>query len=83
MAKITLRIFGVLTVLPGIALMIVGFTANDAYVFMLSVALGGGFFLAGAPLLGFARVISLLERIEHNTRRYEPVAETRVDSSSI
>ena len=69
MAKITLRIFGVLTVLPGILLIVVGFSSKEPIVLLTSIALGSAFFLAGAPLLGFARVITLLERIERNTRR--------------
>lgn len=68
MAKLTLQIFGFLTVLPGILLILAGLQEKDGFTFVLSVGLGAGFFLAGAPLLGFARVISLLEKIERNTR---------------
>ena len=69
MAKLTLQIFGMLTVVPGICIILAGLASNDAAIVPLSLALGSGFFLAAAPLLGFARVISLLERIELNTRR--------------
>lgn len=68
MAKITLQIFGFLTVLPGILLIAAGLQEKDGVTAVMSIAFGSGFFLAGAPLLGFARVIGLLEKIERNTR---------------
>lgn len=68
MAKLTLQIFGFLTILPGILLIVAGLQQRDGTVALVGIALGSGFFLAGAPLLGFARVIGLLEKIERNTR---------------
>lgn len=69
MAKNILRVFGFLSVLQGIILIVAGLQERDGIAVGLFVCFGSAFLLAGAPLLGFARVIGLLEKIERNTQK--------------
>lgn len=65
MAKGLLRFFGGASVLLGFVALGWGFAHNGN---LIAMSWGGGMLLAGAPLLGFAQVITLLEQIARNTR---------------
>lgn len=73
MAKGILKIFGGLLigigilVIVGVAFITEGRTGGLAAIWP-ALAVGGGFLIAGAPLLGFAQVIDLLEEIARNSR---------------
>lgn len=64
MAKGLLRFFGVISVLCGFIAIVFGFLSGPIYV---AIAWGTGMLLAGAPLLGFAYGLELLEDIAKNT----------------
>lgn len=67
MAKHLLSFFGGLSILAGFLTILGGIMTENGFALSISLYAGGGFLLAGAPLLGFARVIELLERIVANT----------------
>jgi hypothetical protein len=67
MAKFLLRLFGGGSILLGILSIVGGILTENGIALSIAVYAGSGFLLFGAPLLGFARVISLLEDISANT----------------
>lgn len=69
MAKALLAFFGGVSILTGFAIIYVTLNEKADAVTVIGFYIGGGFLAAGAPLLGFARVITLLERIERNTQK--------------
>jgi len=67
LAKHLLSFFGSLSILAGFLIILGGLLTENGIALSISLYAGGGFLLAGAPLLGFARVIVLLEGIQRNT----------------
>lgn len=65
MAKGLLRFFGVISVLCGFVAIGASFLAGSAM--LVTLPWGIGMLLAGAPLLGFAYGLELLEDIVRNT----------------
>ena len=65
MSRVVLKAIGVVSVALAVFLIPVSFMAGNPAV--LGAAFGG--LLSGALLVGFARVIALLEQIAENTRR--------------
>lgn len=65
MAKGLLQFFGGASVLLGFVSLAWGLANNANWI---AVSWGAGMLLAGAPLLGFAKVIELLHVIARNTR---------------
>ena len=68
MARAILAFFGGFSILLGIVIILVGVRTENGTALTISLGAGSAFLIAGAPLLGFARVIKLLEQIETNTR---------------
>ncbi|WP_455973164.1 hypothetical protein [Methylorubrum populi] len=66
MAKFLLTLFGGVSIIIGGFSFGFGFLSGPNYILM---GWGSGMLLAGAPLLGFANVIELLERIAINTQK--------------
>lgn len=66
MAKFLLTLFGGISIIIGGFSFGLGFLSGPNYILM---GWGAGMLLAGAPLLGFANVIELLERIAINTQK--------------
>jgi len=67
LAKLILGFFGGLSILTGIIIIVNAVVTGPAEMAAVAFYAGCALLLAGAPLLGFARVIVLLERIERNT----------------
>ena len=67
MAKSILKFFGGASILVGLLIIGLGFDRRDGGSAFVALLAGSGFLVAGAPLLGFARVIELLEQIAANT----------------
>ncbi|MGU3417651.1 hypothetical protein [Methylobacterium sp. D54C] len=74
MAKVLLKFFGLAALLTGVIAIAVGVAnAKDAASLWLSFYAGSGALLFGASLLGFAKIIDLLERIAANTEGLAPI----------
>lgn len=67
MAKAILRLFGGASILIGLLTIVVGLLTPNGAGLIITVPIGAGFLISGAPLLGFAQVIALLEQIARNT----------------
>lgn len=67
MAKGILRFFGALAIICGAVTILFGLIGGLG-AFIVVVPIGAGFLISGAPLLGFAYVIELLEEIARNTK---------------
>lgn len=73
MAKGLLRFFGFLSVICGIGGIAAGILTGG--VMYAALAWGVGMLLAGAPLLGFAYALELLEDIARNTAPHDPARQ--------
>lgn len=70
MAKGILRLFGGLAILSGLLTLLAGlflFQGQPGAFAVSFLPVGASLLIAGAPLLGFAQVIDLLEQIARNT----------------
>ena len=70
MAKGILKLFGGLSILAGLLTLLAGlflFQGQPGAFAVSFLPIGASLLVAGAPLLGFAQVIELLERIANNT----------------
>ena len=84
MAKTILRLFGALSLIAGALVLLIGAAIGPTTFLAISFPIGAGALVSGSLLLGFAHGLTLLERIERNTRSVGtglPVSpeEARVD----
>lgn len=79
MAKFLLNLFGGGSILIGLLIILSGLATASGLGAGIGLYVGSGLLLFGAPLLGFARVIEVLEEISANTRNVsiEQVARDR------
>jgi len=73
LAKGLLRIFGFISVLGGFLALVASFVVSGAA--MVLLPWGVGMLLGGAPLLGFAYALELLEDIAKNTMPLQSLNE--------
>ena len=83
MAKGILRFFGALAIIAGAMTIVFGLMAGGPYALVVVVPVGAGFLISGAPLLGFAQVIELLEEIARNTRSAPAHVASRGDAPTL
>lgn len=80
MAKFLLNVFGGGSILVGVLIIAIGLSTASAAGTGVGLYVGSGLLLFGAPLLGFARVIEVLEEISANTRVVVSVEQAAKDS---
>ena len=68
MAQGILRFFGIASIMVGLLVLAFGLPSEGGLGRILVYSLGSAFLLFGAPLLGFAHALDVLEKIEENTR---------------